>query len=321
MANVFSGIQPTGTLHLGNYLGAMKQWVALQATTDCIFAVVDYHAITTPFDPKTFHRLALETAAWFIAAGLDPKKTIMFRQSDIAEHTELAWILNTITPLGDLERMTQFKEKSRSAQRGIMAGLLNYPVLMAADILLYQAKTVPVGEDQFQHLELTRAIARRFNSKFGETFVEPKPTAGKAARIMSLANPGQKMSKSGGNYIGLSDRSEIITKKVMAAVTDQKPIPGTMSPGVANLFTILGYLTPEPAQTLKSEYDNGSLKYVDLKAAVADAIINELKPVQEKFYRLTKDIASVEAVLADGAKRAQPIAAKTMVNVKQHLGL
>lgn len=321
MSNVFSGIQPTGNLHLGNYLGAMKQWVELPKDNNCIFAVVDYHAITTPFDSKTFHKTTLETAAWFIAAGLDPKKTIIFRQSDIAEHTELAWILNTITPLGDLERMTQFKEKSGSAKAGIMAGLLNYPILMAADILLYQAQIVPVGQDQFQHLELTREIARRFNGKFGETFVEPKPLVEKAIRIMSLTNPAEKMSKTGNNYIALSDTPQEITKKVMAAVTDEKPTPGTMSPGVTNLFVILWYLDSAQATAFKRKYETGELRYAEFKQAIAEAIIKELTPVQEQFHALTKDLSSIESILANGAKRARPIAAKTMATVKEHLGL
>ena len=195
MTKLFSGIQPSGEIHLGNYLGALKNWIKLQKKYDCIFSIVDYHAITVPYSPKTLPENIIETAIILLSIGINPKKSILFVQSTVSEHTELAWILNTITPLGDLKRMTQFKQKAKAHPKAINAGLLNYPILMAADILLYKAEYVPVGEDQLQHLELTRTIARKFNKLFGKTFPEPKPILGKAKRIMSLTNPKNKMSK------------------------------------------------------------------------------------------------------------------------------
>jgi tryptophanyl-tRNA synthetase len=217
---IFSGVQPTGQLHIGNYLGAIKQWVELQESNECIFCIVDLHAMTVPFDPKTLRELSIEKAVVYLAAGIDPEKSTIFIQSRIKEHTELCWFLNTVTPVGDLTRMTQYKDKSKKFAKELNAGILNYPILMAADILLYKTEVVPVGEDQKQHVELTRTIAKKFNSKFGETFVIPEPKIGKSgARILSSADPTRKMSKSDGpdTCIGLFDEPEDIKKKIAKA--------------------------------------------------------------------------------------------------------
>ena len=242
ITRVFSGIQPTGTLHIGNYFGAVRNWVSMQRELESIICIVDYHAITVDVDPATLRQASLDMAIDLIACGIDPDKTILFVQSDVPEHTELAWILGCVTSFGDLSRMTQFKDKS-SKEAFVSSGLFTYPVLQAADILLYLADGVPVGEDQVQHLELSRRIARRFNGRFGETFPEPQPVVGeKGARIMSLSDPTAKMSKSAGDahYVGVMEEEASIRKKVRSAVTDMGLEAGdAMSPGVANLFEIL----------------------------------------------------------------------------------
>src|SRR3989339_646529 len=225
MEKIFSGIQPTGQLHLGNYLGAIKNWVDLQKKYACVYCIVDYHAMTIPYDPAVMPKNIINAAADLLATGVDPKKSILFVQSQVPEHTELAWILNTITPISELKRMTQFKEKSQRFQDNINLGLFAYPVLQAADILLYQTELVPVGEDQIQHVELARDIARKFNKKFGATFPEPRTLLTKTPRIMSLKDPTKKMSKSLGedHYLALADKPEIIKDKIKRAVTDIGP--------------------------------------------------------------------------------------------------
>lgn len=320
MARLFSGIRPSGDLHLGNYLGAIKQWVEIQKQHEAIFAVVDYHAITTPFEPKKLKKLTYQTLAWYLAAGLDHRKVTTIRQSDIPEHTELAWLFNAITPLADLERMTQFKEKAAEQRGGVTAGLLNYPVLMAADILLYGAELVPVGADQVQHIELAREIGRRFNSRFGKLFVEPKPLLTKVPKIMSLTNPDQKMSKTGASGIALSDPPSAIRQKVMAAVTDTKPQPPIMSAGVANLFGILTLVAPEEAGKLKKKYDAGTLRYLELKETVASAIIDELAPMQTEFKKISTNPELVWSVFAEGAQKARPQAQATLGKAKALMG-
>jgi len=240
---VFSGIRPTGELHIGNYLGAIKQWVKLQEENECFFCIVDYHAITTPFKPEEMERNIFDTLIAYLAAGLDPKKCTIFVQSHVKEHTELAWILGTITPLGDLKRMTQFKEKSKKHPEYVNAGLLNYPLLMAADILLYKTDLVPVGKDQVQHVELTREIARRFNKMFGKVFKEPKVLLSEGEKIMSLQNPKKKMSKTDDpkGCILLFDEPEEIEKKIMRAVTDlgkEIKYDPVKKPGISNLLKI-----------------------------------------------------------------------------------
>lgn len=319
MARVFSAIRPSGELHIGNYLGAIKQWLMLQRKHECFFAVADYHAITTPFDPKTLRKLTNETLAWFLAAGLDPKRVTVVRQSDIPEHTELAWLLTCITPVGDLERMAQFKEKSK--QQGVMAGLLNYPILMAADILIYRAELVPVGEDQVQHIELTREIARRFNHRFGKLFAEPRVLLTQAPKIMSLTNPEEKMSKTGASGIALSDPPETIERKIMTAVTDTKPQPGTVSAGVANLFSMLRLFDAASATKLKRAYDEGALKYVTLKEILARSIIKELTPIQKQFNKITSQRGLTEAVFKEGAGKARRVAKITLDQAKKLVGV
>ncbi len=241
---ILSGIQPTGEMHIGNYLGAIKQWIELQEKNECVFFIADLHSLTTPYDPKSLQNLILEKVICYLAAGLNPEKSIIFIQSQVKEHTELCWILNTICPIGELQRMTQYKDKAKKFKKNINTGLLDYPVLMAADILLYKTEGVPVGKDQVQHVELTRTIARKFNQRFGKTFIEPKPLIPKVgAKIMSLAEPKKKMSKTDNpqSYISLFDIPTTIQKKIMAAVTD----PDTKikydpykKPGISNLLII-----------------------------------------------------------------------------------
>ena len=241
---ILSGIQPTGSIHIGNYLGALKQWVELQKKNKCIFFIADLHSLTIPYEPKEFQKNILEAAIAHLAIGISPQKSIFFVQSQVKEHTELCWLLNTICPVGDLQRMTQYKEKAKQFKKNINAGLLNYPVLQAADILLYKTEMVPVGKDQVQHIELARTIARKFNKKFGKTFPEPEPLLSeKGAKIMSLKDPKKKMSKSLGPdfYVSIFDEPEEIKRKVMSAVTDTEKIikyNPSRKPGISNLLTI-----------------------------------------------------------------------------------
>jgi len=318
---IFSGMQPTGPLHLGNYLGALKQWVSLQDKEKCIFCIVDYHAMTIDYQPKEMRARVTELALDYIAAGLDPEKSVIFVQSHVPEHTELAWIFNTITPLGELERMTQFKQKSDQHKKNVNAGLFTYPILQAADILLYKADRVPVGEDQVQHVELTRDIAKKFNSAFGETFPLPKPILTKTARIMSLADPSKKMSKSLGDkhYIALSDDAKTIQKKVNSAVTDTHE--GADSPGIVNLFGILECLDESVVRGFKAEHKKGALKYKDLKDVVANTIISHLKPMQERRRALEKEREKIAEILIAGAKFAGEIAQETMREVREKIGV
>jgi tryptophanyl-tRNA synthetase len=321
MKKVFSGIQPSGVLTIGNYIGAIKQFVELQEKYDCIFSIVDYHAITQDYEPNDMPKRIMSAALDFLACGIDPQKSILFVQSDRPEHTELAWILNTITPLGDLQRMTQFKEKSEKS-REIKAGLLNYPVLMAADILIYKAEKVPVGEDQIQHIELTREIARRFNKKFGETFPEPEPIIKKGSRILGLDGLG-KMSKSNPphTYIALSDTPEVIREKIAAAVTDQGN-EKEISPGSQNLLTLLEiFAGPEIAEKFIKDRKNGTIKYSELKPILAEAIIKELEPIQKKREILEKNPDAVKKILKDGGQKLEPLAKQTLKEVKEKMGL
>jgi tryptophanyl-tRNA synthetase len=321
---IFSGIQPTGLVHLGNYLGAIRNWVDLQYKHESFFCIVDYHAITIPYDPSKMQEMIFNAAVINMAAGLDPNASSIFVQSHVPEHTELAWILNSVTGLGWLERMTQFKDKSSLFGGNVTAGIFNYPVLQAADILLYKADLVPVGEDQLQHLELTRDIARRFNSTYGETFPEPAAALTGAARIMALNDPEKKMSKSiPGSYIALSDPPEAIRKLIMRAVTDVGPKPeGEMSPGVANLFRILREVGPIGlVKELTQAYDEGTLRYSDLKQAVADQVIETLKPIQEARCELLNKPNYVKDILRKGSDQARTYARETMREVKERIGL
>lgn len=323
MARIFSGIQPTGDLHIGNYLGAIRNWTILQEQHDCIFCVVDLHAMTIPYDPKDMPRRVLETAATLLACGIDPERSVLYVQSDVREHTELCWILNTITSLGLLQRMTQFKEKARQHQENVNAGLMNYPILQAADILLYKAELVPVGEDQIQHLEMTRDVARRFNYLFGDTFPEPASQLTKAARIMALNDPERKMSKSiQGSYIALDAEPDQIRDLIRRAVTDTGPAGDTMSPGVANLFTLLEeFSAPETVARFRAAYDQGALRYVELKQQLAEDIVEALTPIRTRRTELLADPDQLREILEQGAERARAMAAEVMDEVRQKTGL
>lgn len=322
---IFSGIRPTGDLHIGNYLGAIKQWIALQESNECVFCIVDLHAITTPYDPKTLQKNVLDTTAVYLAAGVNPEKSVVFAQSEVKEHAELAWLLGTITPMGELSRMTQFKEKSKKHKDYINAGLFTYPVLMAADILLYRAQGVPVGKDQEQHVELTRTIAKKFNQKFGEVFEEPKTIMPKTgAKIMSLQDPKKKMSKSDEpkSYISLFDSPEDITKKIMSATTDSgKDITYniTKKPGISNLLTIYSLLTDRPVEDIQKDFKGKT--YSEFKKSLAETVVNYLEPFRRKQKELQTRDVYVEEILAQGASRAKIIAETTMKDVREKMGL
>ncbi len=321
---IFSGIQPTGVLHLGNYFGAVRRWVDLQERAECLYCIVDYHALThegtTPDDLRHAWRgLVLD----LMACGIDPQRSLLFKQSDVPEHIELCWILGCVCSFGDLARMTQFKEKSKE-HAFINAGLFFYPVLQAADILLYLADHVPVGEDQLQHLELSRRIARRFNSRFGELFPEPSPLVGPGARVMSLADPERKMSKSAGpeHYIGVNEPEESILHKVKSAVTDPGLTPGQeMSPGVANLFSILELVASgDVVAEFRKQHASGSLLYRDLKQELFRHLMKELEPVRQRRAELERS-ADLDRLMAEGARRAREIAGEVMEEVRSRVGL
>lgn len=325
---VFSGMQPSNALHLGNYLGALKQWVAHQSESDNIFCVVDLHALTIPeeIDPKVLHRQSREVAALYLACGIDPESNLVFIQSHVREHTELAWILNCTTPLGWLYRMTQFKAKS-DQKESVGAGLLNYPTLMAADILLYDTQNVPVGDDQRQHVEFTRDLAIRFNNLFGDVFVLPNATIPPTgARIMSFDEPETKMSKSiarerSGHAINLLDNPKTIKKTVMSAVTDSERETRFQhaSPGVKNLLSLYQVLTDESREEIEAKFEGQG--YGTLKKAVLEAVMETLEPIQSRYHDLMADADYIEGVLAKGAAQAREVAAKTMVRVRDATGL
>lgn len=319
---IFSGMQPTGALHIGNYLGALKQWVDLQHEYHSIFCIVDYHALTIAYEPKALRQRIIDLALDWLGAGIDPAESIVFVQSHVAEHTELAWIFNSLTPLGELERMTQFKEKSSQHKQNINAGLFTYPILQAADILLYKANTVPVGEDQVQHIELTRDIARKFNNAFGKTFPEAKPLLTRTPRVMSLVEPEAKMSKSKGDkhYIALTDSPSAIRAKVKSAVTDTAG--GSKAAGVINLLALLSeFGAKATVENMAADHKNGTLKYSVLKEVVAEAIIKHLEPMQAKRASLAKDKDKIAGILLNGAERASAIAQKTMEEVRKKIGV
>jgi len=324
MAKIFSGIQPTGQLHLGNYLGAIKNWVELQDKYDCIYCIVDYHAMTIPYQPAEMQTNILGAAADLIAAGIDPEKSILFVQSHVPEHTELAWILNTVTPLSELKRMTQFKDKSKQFPENVNMGLFDYPVLQAADILLYQADRVPVGKDQVQHVELTRLIARKFNQKFGDLFPEPKTLLTKAPRVMSLKDPSKKMSKSLGaaHYIALTDEPDVVQDKIKKAVTDTGEETGEMSPGVANLFGLLEIFGPADVfKKFTAERETGKIKYAELKETLGQAVSNYFADFRERRKELLADEGELRKTLEAGAEKARTIARENINEIKQKVGL
>jgi tryptophanyl-tRNA synthetase len=330
-ARLFSGVQPTGNLHIGNYLGAIKNFVRLQHQYESIFCVVDLHAVTLYQEPAQLRAKIREIAGLFLAAGIDPKVSTIIAQSQVAGHSELAWLLTCVTPVGWLYRMTQFKAKSEALRGGsdsnesIPDGLLQYPVLMAADILLYQAKVVPVGDDQAQHLELTRDIAQRFNSLYGDTFVMPEtklPSVG--ARIMGLDEPDKKMSKSaeGVNHaVALLDDPKVIEKKIMRATTDSNPAVDfeTMGPGVANLLAIYQAFSEDGDEAMRARFSG--MRYGDLKKAVAAKVIEHLEPLQKRYRELMAEPGYLDGVLRDGASRVRPIAESTVRLVRDRMGI
>ncbi len=323
-SRVLSGVQPSGNLHIGNYLGALANWVRIQHDYESIFCIVDLHAITVYQNPDELRSKIRELAALFIAAGIDPKHSRIVVQSSVPAHSELAWLLTCVTPMGWLERMTQFKAKA-AVQESVGDGLFQYPVLMAADILLYQAAIVPVGEDQMQHLELTRDIAQRFNSLYGETFTMPAtklPAVG--ARVMGLDDPTTKMSKSAqgsGHAVALLDPPERIRKTIMRATTDSNPAVefDTMGPGVMNLLNIFQAFSEWTNDQMRAHFTG--LRYGDLKKQVAEMAISKLEPFQQRYREITADPAYLDGILREGAEAVTPIADSTVELVKQRMGL
>lgn len=321
---IFSGAQPTGNVHLGNYLGALRNWVALQHDYESFFCIVNLHAITTPQVPKTLAAKTRELARIYFAVGIDPNVSTVFVQSDVAAHTELTWLLNGVARMGELERMTQFKDKARKQAENVSVGLFDYPVLMASDILLYQTDLVPVGEDQKQHLELTRDIAVRFNRDYGQTFAVPEPFIPKVgARIMSLADPAKKMSKSDeeseAGCIMLLDDADAVRRKFKRAVTDS----GTEirfdpnRPAINNLLTIYHLLTDKPATEIEQHFSSSG--YAKLKEELADLTIEFLRPIQERVRGIDDD--KLDQILEQGAERAEAIARVTLQQAKRNMGL
>ena len=323
---IFSGIQPTGRKHLGNYIGAIRQYVEGQDRGDpAIYCIVDLHALTVPWDPATLRANVYDTTAILIAAGLDPERCILFRQSDVREHTELTWYLGALTAHGDLNRMTQFKEKSAKQRELVSAGLFFYPVLQAADVLAYKTNEVPVGEDQRQHIELAREIARRFNERFEPVLVEPElrvPEVG--ARIMDLQEPTNKMSTTGGTEAGtvlVLDDPKTVAKKIRSAVTDSgsEVKRGDGKEGIANLIEILAVARGATEDEIEREFEDSG--YGDFKGAVADAVVDYLGPVRERYGELRPDEAALESALGAGAEKARAIASETLAEVRSAIGV
>jgi tryptophanyl-tRNA synthetase len=322
---IFSGIQPTGRKHLGNYIGAITQWVAGQDRAETIYCIVDLHALTVAYDPVELRTAGYDAAATLLAAGLDPERCIFFRQSDVPEHTELTWLLSSVTSYGELNRMTQFKDKSGAQRELVSAGLFFYPVLMAADVLAYRANEVPVGDDQRQHVELMRDVAERFNSRFGELLVVPEvriPEVG--ARIMDLQFPERKMSTTGGSPQGtvyVTEEPSAISKKIRSAVTDSgteiRRAPDKA--GISNLIDILAAVRGVAPDEVEREFDGSG--YGKFKQAVADAVIEYLAPVRERYQELRPDESELEAIFAVGAEKAGSIAVETLADVREVMGV
>ena len=322
---IFSGVQPSGNLHIGNFLGAIKQWVALQDEYDSIFSVVDYHAITVKYDPKILRKKIIEIAKIYIAGGIDYKKVIIFQQSDIRAHTELCWILNAVSArVSDLNKMTQFKDKAGEGNVNVGIGLYDYPVLMAADILLYNTDVVPVGDDQLQHVELARDLAKRFNHDYEKIFKIPEPKIMKqGARIMSLDNPEKKMSKSAESEfsrIGLLDEPELAIKKIMKATTDigeKVKLNPKEKPGISNLLTIYSLLANIEIKKLEEKYAN--IMYGEFKKDLAETVAEFLNDFQKEYNKI--DDKQIAEILTAGAKKAEPIAEETLMKVKRVIGV
>lgn len=322
MKRIFSGIRPSGKLHLGNYLGAIKNWINLQETHEAVFAVVDLHGLTTPFDPAQRQEEIRDVVIDYIAAGLDPEKATIIVQSHVPEHLELSWILASTTPLSWLDRIPTFKEKIEKHPENINLGLLSYPVLMAADILLYNADAVPVGEDQLPHIELARQIGRRFNSMYSDVFKEPEAILSSGKRIMSLKNPTEKMSKTGGAGIALSDSPDEIMKKIKKAVTDSGENTQTKTPAIANLFTLLeAFAEPSVVAEFDAAYKDGSIRYSEFKETLGESIVEYFKPFREKREELSRNSNYIDTILEDGASKAREMTTEHLKEVKKAVGL
>jgi tryptophanyl-tRNA synthetase len=322
MSRIFSGIQPSGELHIGNYLGAVKNWAELQNHHECFICIVDHHAITQPYDIDSLGTRTFEMAVGLLAAGIDPEKCVLFVQSHVLEHTELAWIFNTVTPIGELERMTQFKDKSRR-QESVLAGLLNYPVLQSADVLLYKADRVPVGEDQVQHIELMREIARKWNAKFQEGFFpEPQADVGTGKRIQGLDGQG-KMSKSLGNTVGILDAPDEVWERLRPAVTDPARVtrkdPGT--PEKCNMYALHEHFsTPAVVQEVAEKCRSAGWGCVECKRVLAGNVAEAFAPMRERAQALRDNPQQVRDILASGAEKARAVARETMVGVRERMG-
>jgi len=322
---IFSGIQPTGRKQLGNYLGAIIHYVAGQDRGEGIYCLVDLHSLTVAYDPKRLREYLYDTTAILLAAGLDPERCILFRQSDVKEHTELCWMLASVTAFGDLRRMTQFKEKSEE-QEFVSAGLFFYPVLMAADILAYQTNEVPVGDDQRQHLELARDVAQRFNSRFGDTFVVPEARIPEiAARVMDLQIPEKKMSTTGGSELGtvfVPDEPEAVLRKFKSAVTDsgREIVRGPGKAGITNLIEILAAVRGVEPEAIEKEFADAS-GYAEFKRAVGEAVADYLAPVRDRYAAIRPDERALEATLAAGAEKARAIASQTVALARERMGI
>ncbi|MDO6709633.1 tryptophan--tRNA ligase [Aliiglaciecola sp. 2_MG-2023] len=324
---VLSGCQPSGQLTIGNYMGALRQWVDMQQDNDCLYMIVDMHAITVRQDPKALYNACLDGLSLYLACGIDPSQSTIFMQSHVPEHAQLAWVLNCYTQMGELNRMTQFKDKSAKNVANVNAGLLTYPALMAADILLYQPNKVPVGDDQKQHLELTRDVATRFNNLYGDVFTIPDPFIPEfGARIMSLQDPSSKMSKSDSNpnnFVGLLEDTKKISKKIKRAVTDSDEqariyFDKQEKPGVSNLLSLLSCATGKSIDSLVPEYEDKM--YGHLKGDVADAVVALLEPIQAKFHEIRSDQDYLNTVMRDGAEKASARASVMIQKVYQAVG-
>ena len=324
---IFSGVQPSGTITLGNYLGAIKNWVDLQNDYECLYAIMDMHSITVRQDPAELKKRTLDLLKIYLACGIDPEKNLLFVQSHVPSHAQLSWVLNCYTYMGELSRMTQFKDKSKGHGDNINAGLFTYPVLMAADILLYGAELVPVGKDQMQHIELCRDVAERFNSVYGDVFVIPEgfmPKAG--AKVMSLQEPTKKMSKSDPNpkgYISMLDDVNVIAKKIKSAVTDSEGVVefrdgDETKSGINNLMTIFSAVTGKSYDEITKEY--AGLGYGAFKTDVAEAVVEHIKPIREEYDRLSGDKAYLEGIYKSGAEKAEAIASRTVRKVYKKVG-
>ena len=322
---VFSGIQPSGSFHLGNYLGAIRNWVSQQVDDDSIFCIVDLHALSLPIDRDTMQQNILNLASVLLASGIDPARSVLFVQSDVREHTELCWLLSSVTQFGELRRMTQFKDKSAGQDDAVSSALFVYPVLQAADIILYDADRVPVGEDQKQHIELTRDIAHRFNQRYGETFVLPQPDIkSTGARVMALDDPSKKMSKSASNpasYIALKDGPDVIRRKIRRAVTDSGSdvVARPDKPALSNLISIYSLLTEEPAATIEERYAGKG--YGAFKSDLAEVVVAAIEPIQRRLAELQQSPDALLETLRGGAEQARAMAAAKMTVVRDRVGI